>query len=208
MSDGPILDHVLNRLHQGSYRIIIGDMPISYSETDAPARETINGNITSFICPGLHMKYATDPYYKGIVHIPIQEDNEYENKVLTVNMICDDRSENWWSLYRYMETLQSGQTGGFPVQDKSHRIYGNDGIYRNRLAYIPNIDIIAADGSYQRHATIRFKRCFPVDLSDVIHSFIEGEPVTFNVSFVYSNREVIREMPPSDKIIPPNHVAE
>jgi hypothetical protein len=183
-------------------------MPVSYSETDAPARETINGNITSFLCPGLHIKYVQDPFYKGIVHIPMQEDNEYDMKVLTVNMISDDRGENWWSLYRYMETIQSGQTGGWPIQDKKHRIYGDDGFYRNRLAYIPNIDIISSDGSFQRHATIRFKRCFPVDLGDITHNFLEGEPVTFTASFIYSNREVLREPPPSDKIIPPRHVAE
>lgn len=207
---GPPLDHVLNRLHQGSARIFIGEIPISFAEKDAPSMETINALITGFVAPGLVLKYATDANYKGLVHIPTQEDNQYDDKILTVNMIADDRTENWWCLYRYMETLQSGQTGGFPDQDINSQVYDNNGFYKNRLAYIPNIDIIVADGSQQRHSTIRFKRCFPVQLGDLQFVFNSSDPapVTFTASFIYSNREIIRDHVPSDEIIPPKHVAE
>lgn len=207
---GPPLDHTLNRLHQDSSRIVIGEIPVSFAEKDSPPHESINALITGFIAPGLVIKYATDPHYKGMVHIPVQEDNQYDDKILTVNMISDDRADSWWCLYRYMKTIQSGQTGGYPELDVHSQVYDNNGFYKNRLSYIPSIDIIVADGSMQRNSTIRFLRCFPIQLGDLQFTINTSEPalVAFTVSFLYSDRDFIRDLPPSANIIPPKHVAE
>lgn len=207
---GPPLDHVLNRLHQGSSRIVIGEIPISFAEKDSPPHESINALITGFIAPGLVLKYETDPSYKAMVHIPVQEDNQYDDRILTVNMIADDRLESWWCLYRYMKTIQSGQTGGFPELDLHSQVYDDNGNYKNRLSYIPSIDIIVADGSMQRNSTLSFKRCFPIQLGDLqfTSNTSEPSPVTFTVSFVYSDRDLIRDPGPSADIIPPRAITD
>ena len=38
-------DHNLNRLHQGTARCVIAELPVSYEEWDAPPFEAINANI-------------------------------------------------------------------------------------------------------------------------------------------------------------------
>ena len=196
--DGPILSRNIGRLHQGTARCTIGSIPVAYTQDDAPAEETINANITAFIAPGLSMKYKTDGNYKAMVHIPIQEDNQYDNKVLTITMICDDYMENYWTLHRYMETLQSGKTNGYPVMDTNHRVYGFDKFYRNRRTWIPQIDIHMADDSYQKHQIIRFERCYPTELEQFNLNFLTPEPVKFTVSFVYSLKSIIRLPPPTE----------
>ena len=68
--------------------------------------------------------------------------------------------------------------------------------------YIPYIDIIMSDDSYQKHQTIRFHRCFPLRLGDLQMNFGAPDPVTFHVHFIYSFRNVIREIPPTADTIP------
>lgn len=190
----PFLDHKLNRMPQGTARLVIGQMPVSYDvdEKDAPPEESVNGLITNFTIPGAELEYATHSHYNGIVHIPISEQNAYKGKVLVVNMIADDRQENYWTIWRYMETIRSGRMGGFPIEEIKHRIFGNDKEYRNRLMYIPRIDIVAADGSMQRHQRFIFHRCFPMVLSEIQMNFNDPSPVTFTVSFLFSNHTIER----------------
>lgn len=206
MVEGPFLDHNPGRLHQGTARCSIGLMPVSYEQEDAPPSESINASITAFVAPGLELKYVRDGSYKALVHIPVTEDNAYYDKVLTVNMICDDRQENYWALHRYMETIQSGQTNGYPIEDVNHRVNGRDGHYRNRVTYIPRVDIVMADDSYQKHQTIRFQRCYPAKIDDLQLNFGNPDPVTFVVHFIYTFKKIIREEPPSKSIVPPKGV--
>ena len=74
--------------------------------------------------------------------------------------------------------------------------------YRNRLAYVPRIDIVMADDSYQKHQTIRFERCFPVQMGDLNLNFLDPNPVTFNIHFYYTLRSIIREEPPQENTTP------
>lgn len=202
MSQGPFQDHKLNRLHQGTARLTIGGVPVSFDEPDSPPEESINALITGFTIPGFDIDYATQAHYKGIVHIPISEDNAYKGKILAVNAIADDRQENYWTLYRYMETIRSGQTGGFPAHDIKHRVYGKDGFYRNRLTYIPRIDIVMADDSMQRHQRMIFHRCYPVTISELTINFNDNSPVTFTASFVFSMHTIERYDPPTEDTTP------
>lgn len=193
---GPLPNHNFNRLHQGAARLVIGELPVSYRESDAPPSESINANIKEFSIPGIDLNYQTDYNFSAHVHIPMTGDNEYRDKLLVVTMIADDRQENYWTLHRYMETIQSGVRDGFPDLNIHNRIHGNDGYYRNRLTYIPIIDIIMADDSMQKHQTIRFARCYPLVLGDLAINFTEPAPVTFTMSFVYSLKKIIRAEPP------------
>jgi hypothetical protein len=206
---GPIQDHNLNKLVQGTSRISIGDIPISFTEDDAPPFESINANIKGFKAPGLTLKYASEYSYKAKTHISITEDNEYQDAILSVEMFMDDRMENYWALHRYMETIQSGKTGGWITEDPNDQPYGIDGRYRNRLMYIPIIDITMADPSFQHHQTLRFSRCFPTRLEDISMAFPDDvAPVTFVASFIFGKREIIRTTPyaPSSDQVPPNSV--
>jgi hypothetical protein len=200
--DGPALNRNIGRLHQGTSRCVIGALPVSYTQEDAPSSETINGNITAFVAPGLQLKYVTDGNYKALVHIPITEDNEYNDSVFTVTMISDDRAENYWTFHRYMETIQSGKTDGVPVADVRHRVYGNDGQYRNRRTWIPYIEVHMADDSFQRHQIIRYERCYPLKVSDLDLNFMGPSPVKFTMSFLYSLKRIIRMDPPQKDTTP------
>ena len=196
-------DHNLNRLHQGTARCVIANLPVSYEEEDAPPGEAINAVITSFTSTGMSLRYVTDGNYKANVHIPITEDNLYYDKVLTITMISDDRQENYWNFFRYMQTIQSGSTKpAFPILNTRDRVYGLDSHYRNRVTWIPYIDIVMADDSMQKHQTIRFERCYPTELSDLNLNFLGPEPVTFTISFIYSLQSIYREKPPHPDSIP------
>ena len=205
---GPIQDHKLNRLHQGTSRLVIGSIPTSFSEEDAPPAESINALITGFTIPGFDLDYEIQSHYKGFVHIPTSEDNSYKGKILAVNVICDDRQENYWTMYRYMETIRSGMTGGFPERSVKDRVYGHDGHYRNRLMYIPRIEIVMADDSMQRHQRMVFHRCFPSALGELQFNFNDNMPVTFAISFVFSMHTIERDKPPEETINPPFSVLD
>lgn len=196
-------DHNLNRLHQGTARCVIAQLPVSYEEWDAPPFEAVNANIKAFTSTGMSLRYVTDGNYKAYVHIPITEDNMYYDKIVTITMISDDRQENYWNLFRYMQTIQSGSTQpAFPIWDTNNRVWGLDRQYRNRVTWIPFIDIVMSDDSYQRHQTIRFERCYPVDLSDLNMNFLSPEPVTFTITFIYSLQSIVRDLPPHPDSIP------
>lgn len=205
--DGPLQNRNLGRLHQGTARCEIGPLPVSYEQKDSPSSESVNGNITAFVAPGLSQRYKLDGNYKAMVHIPLTEDNEYYDKLLTINMIVDDRMENYWTLYRYMQTIQSGETDAFPIKNQNHRVYGFDSQYRNRRTWIPYINIHMADDSYQKHQIIKFHRCYPLELEQLSLNFMGPDPIKFTVSFLYSLVTVERQSPPNE-IDPVNCIAE
>ena len=191
---GPLLDLWPGRLHQGTTRCVISWLPVNYEQQDAPSYETINATIFTYTWPGLKLEYAIDGSYKGMVHIPLTEDNQYYNKPLTITFIMDERQQNYWAFWRYMTTVQSGQTNGWPVLDKKFRAYFPDGYYRNRVTYIPSIEIHVADDSFQQWTVMSFQRCYPVDLSDIQINNTAPECVTFTMSFVYSFIQVTRDL--------------
>lgn len=203
---GPFQDHKLNRLHQGTARLVIGNIPISFEEHDAPPSESVNALITSFTIPGLELEYETQAHYKSIVHIPVSEDNSYKGKILIVNMILDDRQENYWTIWRYMETIRSGRTGGYPVTELTNRIFGNDKQYRNRLTWIPRIDIVMGDDSNQRHQRLVFHRCYPLTLGELQMNFIDDAPVSVAVGFLFGMSTVERDEPPHEGLDAPKTV--
>ncbi len=202
MSQGPLQDHKLNRLHQGTARLVIGSLPVSYTETNSPPEESINALITGFTIPGFDLEYEMQFHYKGIVHIPVSEDNSYKGKILAVNVISDDRQENYWALYRYMETIRSGQTGGYPIHDIKGRTYGKDGFYRNRLTYIPRVDIVIPHKNIKMHQRMVFHRCYPAAISEMSVNFNENTPVTFNISFVFGMHTIERYPAPQENTTP------
>ena len=208
MNIGPVLDHIPNRLHEGTARISIGLMPVSYDQVDSPPQETVNASITGFKISEFDLKYATQAHYKAVVHIPVSEDNAYDNKLIVVQMIADSRLENYWNLWRYMQTIRTGFTDGFPITDKNDRVYGNNKSYRNRLTWIPRIDIIQGDDSLQTHQRTIFRRCYPLVLSELNMDFQDSNPVKFSISFIFSNVEVVRNAPPSSGTGAPPNVIE
>ena len=192
-------------VHQGFWRLVIGPLPVSYKEkrqsvTDpysTPEPETINANIKNFVAPGLSQDFQKEHHYKFSTRIPTTEDNKY-NKVLTVQMFCDNRYENYWAIDRYMKTVMSGQTDGFPIQNPYHRVYGIDGRYRNRLTYVPYVEIHAGDDVAQEFMIWRFERCRFTELGDMQINPGALEPAVFNLSIQYELRRLIRLPDPND----------
>lgn len=192
-------------VHQGFWRMRIGQLPVSYNEKrtsvtqpfTTPAPETVNGLIQNFICPGLSATFAKESHYKFVTNIPTTEDNQYE-KVITVTMLCDNRYENYWAIDRYMTTVQSGQTNGEPIENVYHPVYGIDKRYRNRLTYIPYIDIHAADDVAQEYMIFRFERCRIAELSDLNVKPGAIDVVSFNLSIKYEIRRLIRLPDPNE----------
>lgn len=192
-------------VHQGFWRLRIGPLPANYKEerksvtdpytTDAP--ETINAHIKDFVCPGLTCSFAKEGHYKFVTNIPTQEDNQYD-ETFTVSMLADNHYENWWAINRYMEVVQSGRTDANPIKNRAHRVYGRDGIYRNRLTYIPWIDFHAADDVAQEYMIVRFERCRFQTLSPLQLKPGAIDPITFNLTIKYEIRRVIRMPDPND----------
>ena len=208
------LDHKQNRLYQGTSKITIGNIPVAYkTDTDendinSPPEETINGLITSFTVPGVELEYDTHSHYNAIVHIPVSEQNAYKGKVLAVNMILDSRQENYWTLWRYMETIRSGSMDGYPIEDINNRVFGHDKKYRNRLMYIPRIDIITGTNYLQTQQRMIFHRCFPLILSELPTTFTEQAPATFTISFLFSNLTIERQKPHEEENVEPKDVID
>ena len=91
-----------------------------------------------------------------------------------------------------METVMSGLTDAYPIMNPNHRIYGLDHRYRNRLTFIPYIDIHCADDNSQERMIVRFKRCRMTALSDLQPNPGAIDPVQFNMTVLYELKEIIR----------------
>jgi hypothetical protein len=189
-------------VHQGFWRCTIGPLPVSWHDEahdavdtptphTAPVPEMINALIKNYICNGLSQSFEFEYHYKFRTRIPTQEDNQYDG-TLTITMLADQAYENWWGLHRYMDTVMSGITGGFPITNMNSRVFGLDGRYRNRLTYIPYIDIHCADDNSQERMIVRFRRCRITTLSDLQPNPGSVEPVPFNISVQYELKEIIR----------------
>ena len=189
-------------VHQGFWRCTIGPLPVSWHDeafdaTDtvtphtAPVPEMVNALIKTYICNGLQESFEFENHYKFRTRIPTQEDNQYDGS-LTITMLADQGYENWWGLHRYMETVMSGLTDAFPIMNPNHRVYGLDGRYRNRLTFIPYIDIHCADDNSQERMIVRFKRCRISQLSDLQPNPGSADPVPFNMSVLYELKDIIR----------------
>ena len=207
-----VFDRRLSRspapVHGGFWRLRIGPIPVSWEDDahdaefttvphTAPPPEITNALIQKYNCPGLSIKYAPEGHYKFVTNIPIQEDNEYE-KTFQVTMLCDNWYENWWAFHRYMDTVMSGRTGGFPEQDPEHRIYGLDRTYRNRLTFIPYIEMHAADDCAQEHMIVRFERCRLTDLGDLQPQLRGVDPLPFSITVKYEIKRIIRLPDPNN----------
>lgn len=192
-------------VHQGFWRLRMADFPINYVEqrkhivdpytTDAP--EVKNAVIKDFVCDGLSCSLEKEGHYKFVTYIPTQEDNQYDS-TFTINMLADNHYENYWAINRYMETVQSGQTGGDPVRDPMHRVFGLDQRYRNRLTYIPWIDMHAGDDVAQEFMIVRFERCRFIALSPLHITPGALNPISFNVTVKYEIRRIIRLPDPNE----------
>lgn len=189
-------------VHQGFWRCTIGPLPVSWHDEafdavdtvvphTAPVPEMVNALIKTYICNGLQESFEFENHYKFRTRIPTQEDNQYDGS-LTITMLADQAYENWWALHRYMETVMSGLTDAFPIMNPNHRVYGLDGRYRNRLTFIPYIDIHCADDNSQERMIVRFKRCRVAQLSDLQPNPGSADPVPFNISVLYELKEIIR----------------
>lgn len=197
-----IMRHAPTPVHQGFWRCTIGPIPVSWHDeahdaTDtpiphtAPVPEMVNALIKNYICNGLKESFEQEYHYKFRTRIPTQEDNQYDDP-LTITMLADQGYENWWGLHRYMETVMSGLTDAYPIMNPNHRIYGIDHRYRNRLTFIPYIDIHCADDNSQERMIVRFKRCRVTALSDLQPNPGAIDPVQFNMTALYELKEIIR----------------
>jgi hypothetical protein len=192
-------------VHQGFLRLRISELPVNYQERrtsvtepyTTDAQETINANIKDWVCPGLSCSLAKEGHYKFVTRIPTQEDNQYDDTI-TVNMLADNRWENYWAINRYMEVVQSGQTDADPVRDVRHRIYGIDHRYRNRLTYIQWIDMHFADDVAQEYMVVRLERCRFAALSAMSLKPGTIEPASFNLTINYEIRRIIRMPDPNE----------
>ncbi len=192
-------------VHQGFLRLRISELPVNYQERrksvtepyTTDAQETINANIKDWVCPGLSCSLAKEGHYKFVTRIPTQEDNQYDDTI-TVNMLADNRGENYWAINRYMDVVQSGQTDADPVRDVRHRIYGIDHRYRNRLTYIQWIDMHFADDVAQEYMVVRLERCRFAALSAMSLKPGTIEPASFNLTINYEIRRIIRMPDPNE----------
>lgn len=192
-------------VHQGFLRLRISELPVNYQERrksvtepyTTDAQETINANIKDWVCPGLSCSLAKEGHYKFVTRIPTQEDNQYDDTI-TVNMLADNRWENYWAINRYMEVVQSGQTDADPVRDVRHRVYGIDQRYRNRLTYIQWIDMHFADDVAQEYMVVRLERCRFAALSSMSLHPGTIEPASFNLTINYEIRRIIRMPDPNE----------
>ena len=196
-------------VHMGFWRCRIGPLPVSYEDEagdaqfttvphTAPPPEITNALIKSFNCTGLSESFEKEAHYKFVTRIPTQEDNQYDDS-FTITLLCDNWYENWWAFHRYMETVMSGQTGGFPIENRDHRVYGIDKSYRNRLTFIPYIELHAADDAAQEHMIVRFERCRITKLSDMdVSRPGSADPLPFSLTIQYEIKRIIRLPDPND----------
>lgn len=193
----PPVKEVLNNAHQGKATLRFGPLPVSYiprNEDDIPPpEESITAKVKKFKVDGIKLAYA-DVAYPGLgglrTKVPISEDAPSGS--IQTTLLCDARNYNWYALFRYMRTINGGYSNGYPVMDRSHRVWGGDGVYRNKEMYIPYVDYMLGDDAMHAHTQIRYKYCWPTDLGEISHSRDDNSVLEFPFTFVYTNLVIVK----------------
>ena len=191
MKPGPIQDRILNYMPQGTGLCYIHDLPISYTDEDAVAHETIVAMIKGFSVPGLNVKYQSEAHIRTVVDIPVQVENDLgDGMTFTITMMLDDRMDNWYGIYRYARTLISPPDGS-PETNPNYAPYHPtkmQPVYAQRRMGVDLIEIMVGDGSDELFNIFKLKRNMLQSISGFEMKFgTDAEYVTFTTTWKCTN---------------------
>ena len=204
---GPRLERILQYMPSAEGLCIIHDIPISYSDEEAVAHETINAMIKDFSVPGVDIKYQNEDHFTAMIEIPMQVENDLGGGMeFEITMFVDDRMDNWYSLYRYARTLINPRDG-FPQDDTTQLPYHptrRAAVYAQRRMGVNLIEIRVGDGSDELFNVFHFKRCMLKSISGFKFAFGTDNYITFNTRWKCANFTLERVKQDLDKPIPIN----
>jgi hypothetical protein len=114
-------------------------------------------------------------------------------ETVTVNFTIDNRFNNYWIIYKWLDILNNAKTGTFDKEDliTSTVVDKTNSANAEYLKYRANFSIFALDEYDKRTIEFKYINAFPTALGGIdFNNRDEGEIET-NFSFNYSQLEVI-----------------
>lgn len=97
---------------------------------------------------------------------------------VNVKFTVDNRYNNYWVIYQWLNLLQDEKTGIFDQRD----LISNDGFSQYQTEFI----ITALDEYNNKIANFTYTKAFPVGLGDLTFDYRSGDEMECSFDFVYS----------------------
>ncbi len=121
--------------------------------------------------PAVEIRYAGNTLYQSA-----HSKNSYPP--VTVDFTIDNRFNNYWVIYQWLNLLHNEKTGLFDSRD----LIPND----NFDEYQTNITLTAMDEYSNEIINFTYSKAFPTSLSKINFNYRESSEITCGFTFVYS----------------------
>lgn len=143
--------------------------------------DAVQCSIYGTVIPSLNIPSANVPYGGQVPKVSTYNRPSFEN--MTVNFTIDNMFNNYWNIYRWLNSFNDGKTGLYNAPIKS------DGFMPD---YQTNITIYGRDEYNKNVIKFDFLHCFPVSLGGV--SYSDRDATEMESSFQYSYHQFKAEL--------------
>lgn len=145
--------------------------------------DAVQCSIYGTVIPSLNIPSVNAPYGGQVPKVSSYTRPAFEN--MTVNFTIDNMFNNYWNIYRWLNSFNEGKTGLYnsPIPSKG---YMPD--------YQTNITIYGRDEYNKNVIKFDFFHCFPVSLGGVNYS--DRDPNQMESSFQYAYHQFKAELIP------------
>ena len=107
---------------------------------------------------------------------------------LTVNFTVDNRFNNYWVIYTWLNMLNNDKTGSYDENQLTIPTTSmqNPGSSAPNYQYRANISIFALDEYNKRIVEFLYKDAFPTNLGGIDYSYRDASEIETNFTFEYS----------------------
>lgn len=166
------MQNSLNNFQVNKFKITFSNLPTITNIND------LNHFTTNYVKSITNPEYSVDVVYSEyqnfITANPISKIND-EFSPLTLEYKLSENFENYTYFHTYIKNIRAGDSG-----KESLKQY-----------VINNIDVITLDNQNREKKILRFSDVLPSSISSIVLEFGSADEVTFNMTFLYRNLEIV-----------------
>jgi hypothetical protein len=138
--------------------------------------------IPEIVIPQVDIIYGGQSYVQSSFHRPLWEP-------VTVNFTVDNRMNNYWVIYSWLNLLNDAETGIYDTKNLTNRPAELRNIkpsIESIAEYATNISIFLLDEYDKRVVEFLFKKAFPTSLGGMNLNYRTADEIETSFTFAYS----------------------
>jgi hypothetical protein len=158
--------------------------------------DTLQFSVYGSVVPSLDIPPVNVRYAGQTMAVSTHSRQPYEPN--TVRFTVDNRFNNYWVIYRWLNLLNDDKEGVYDHTDLTSSIAGGD---RTKLKALPNmeyrsdISIFALDEYNKRIIEFLYTNAFPINLGGIEYSYRDSGEIESSFTYSYSQL-IVKPVPP------------